>query len=54
MGSGVFWVIVLVVILLIVCVCSIVIHFFSIGLSANVVLWLNKVQLLSSNVSESS
>lgn len=46
--------IVLVLILLIVCVCSIVIHFFSIGLSASVVLWLNKVQLWSSNVSESS
>lgn len=54
MGSGTFWVIVLVVILLVVCVCCTVIHFFSIGLFASVVLWLNRVQLLLSNVLEGS
>lgn len=54
MGSGVFWVTVLVVIFLIVCACCIVDNFFSIGSFASVVSWLNREQLLLSNVSESS
>lgn len=54
MGSGIFWVTVLVVILLVVRFCCIVVNFFSIGLFASVALWLNRVQLLLSNVLESS